>query len=320
MWKIRLFSLIIILTMHMVPVFFISSLPAQDLSSLTERDKILAFADHLYETRDYYRAITEYTRFIFLFPSDPFVKIARLKIAFAYQKGEQWSEARQNFESIGRDYADQEIGREASFQQAETLWLQKDYQQAIQQYRDFIDTFPQDERINNAFFRTGCIHLELQQWPEALNSFEHVKPSSRTYVEATSMTKGIKEITSLPLKKPALAGVLSAVIPGAGQVYAHRYRDGLSAFSVNGGFIWGIVESFQKGQNALGGILLFIESGWYAGNIYSAISSTRRFNKQKIDTRLGPLLERCHLSIGSPGGSSLQEGGVNGLTLNFVYH
>ena len=87
MWKIRSFPLIIILSMHLIPVFSISSVPAQDLSSLTERDKILAFADHLYESRDYYRAITEYTRFIFLFPSDPLVKIARLKIAYAYQKG-----------------------------------------------------------------------------------------------------------------------------------------------------------------------------------------------------------------------------------------
>jgi hypothetical protein len=40
-----------------------------------------------------------------------------------------------------------------------------------------------------------------------------------------------------------------------------------------------------------------MESGWYAGNIYSAISSTRKFNSRKIEKSLTPLRERCSFSF-----------------------
>jgi tetratricopeptide (TPR) repeat protein len=236
--------------------------------ALSEKGKILAFADHLFETGEYYRAITEYSRFLFFFPDDPLVKLVRLKIAYACQKGEQWEDARRRFEELSRDYADQEIGREAWFQSAETLRLARNYSTAVARYRQFIETFPEDDRSSLASFRIGCIRLELQEWLEAASAFSKVKPESRLFADAAYLGQEAKRLASLPLKKPALAGTLSAIIPGAGQVYARRYRDGLTALLVNGGFIWGAAEAFGQDQNGLGIILLAMESGWYAGNIY----------------------------------------------------
>jgi len=274
-----------------------SPVKAQNFSFLPEKEKILTFADYLFETEEYYRAITEYTRFLFFFPDGPLVKVIRLKIAYAYQKGDQWLDALRLFEALWQDYADQEIGREACFQSAETLRLQKNYQSAIKRYRLFIENFPEDERVNTAFFHIGCIQLELHEWMEAAGAFKKVKPNNQFSFEAGYLTKEAKKLPHLPLKKPALAGILSATIPGSGQMYAHRYRDGLTAFLVNGGFIWGIAEAFHEDQSSLGTILLFIELGWYAGNIYSAVNSTKKFNLQKIEKKLTPLLERCRLSF-----------------------
>jgi len=274
-----------------------SPVKAQDFSSLPEKEKILTFADYLFETKEYYRAITEYTRFLFFFPDDPLVKVIRLKIAYAYQKGEQWLDALRLFEFLWRDYADQEIGKEACFQSAETLRLQKKYQSAIERYRLFIETFPEDERVNTAFFHLGCIQLERNEWMEAAGAFQKVKPDNQSFLEAGYLAEEAKKLPLLSLKNPALAGILSATIPGSGQMYAQRYRDGLTAFLVNGGFVWGIAEAYHEDQSSLGTILLFIELGWYAGNIYSAINSTNKFNLQKIEKKLTPLLERCRLSF-----------------------
>jgi len=274
-----------------------SKVMAQDFSFLPEKEKILTFADYLFDTKEYYRAITEYTRFLFFFPDDPLVKVIRLKMAYAYQKGEQWLDALRLFEVLWQSYADQEIGREACFQSAETLRLQKKYQSAIERYRLFIETFPEDERVNTAFFRLGCIQLECHEWMEATGAFNKVKPNNQFSFEAGYLAEEAKKLPHLPLKKPALAGILSATIPGSGQMYAQRYRDGLSAFFVNGGFIWGIAEAFHEDQSSLGTILLFIELGWYAGNVYSAVNSTKKFNLQQIEKKLTPLLDRCRFSF-----------------------
>jgi len=277
-------------------------------SALLEREKILAFADHLFETGEYYRAITEYSRFLFFFPEDPLVKLVRLKIAYAYQKGEQYPDARQRFEDLSRDYADQEIGREAWFQTAETLRLGKNYTKAVSRYQEFIGAFPEDERSDLAFFKIGCIRLELHEWLDSAEAFSKVKSDSRLFADAAHLGQEAKRLSSLPLKKPAIAGTLSAIIPGAGQVYARRYRDGLSALLVNGGFIWGAVEAFGHDQNGLGSILLAMESGWYAGNIYSAINSTRKFNRRETEKNLTPLLDRCSFSLKIKGNDGEQRG------------
>lgn len=263
-----------------------------------EKEKILAFADHLFETGEYYRAITEYSRFLFFFPDDPLVKLVRLKVAYAYQKGEQWEDAGKQFETLCRDYQGQEIGREACFQSAETLRLAGHYRQAITRYRQFMEAYPEDDRLDLAFFRTGCLHLELQEWLEAASAFSSVKADSRFSAEAAYLGREARRLAVLPLKKPFLAGILSAAIPGAGQMYARRYRDGITAFLVNGGFIWGAAEAFDQNQHGLGSILLVMEFGWYAGNIYSAINSTGKFNQRTLEKNLAPLLERCSFSFG----------------------
>ena len=66
-----------------------------------------------------------------------------------------------------------------------------------------------------------------------------------------------------------------------GHLYSERYRDAAVAFVLNGAFIWGMVEAFQHKNYAVGGILTFFELGWYSGNIYSAVSSAHKYNRNK---------------------------------------
>ncbi|OQX65219.1 MAG: hypothetical protein B5M55_04500, partial [Desulfococcus sp. 4484_242] len=59
----------------------------------------------------------------------------------------------------------------------------------------------------------------------------------------------------------------------------------------------------------LGGILAFFEAGWYAGNIYSAVNVTHKWNKKVRDDflgRLGDVLDVRVLALGKrPAGLAL---------------
>jgi hypothetical protein len=95
------------------------------------------------------------------------------------------------------------------------------------------------------------------------------------------------QASALPRRRsPVLAGVLSGVVPGAGQLYAGRRRDALVAFLLNALFVLGAVQAFRSGNEATGVILTSVEAGWYAGNIASAASSARRANELALERYL----------------------------------
>jgi hypothetical protein len=109
------------------------------------------------------------------------------------------------------------------------------------------------------------------------------------------------------------AGVL-AVLPGAGHLYTERYRDAAIAMALNGAFIWGMVEAFERKNYVVGGILTFFELGWYSGNIYSAVSSAYKYNRNKNKEYIEHLEREGNFSLGF---SSLGKTPV--LSLRYVF-
>ena len=107
--------------------------PQPPLSSdpLTDADQILSFAEALFEGGDYFRAITEYKRFLFLYPTDPRTGRAHLHIGLSYLRGQQWEDARRTFQTIAQQHPGEEVGREAAFLVGETAYSQGDYARAI---------------------------------------------------------------------------------------------------------------------------------------------------------------------------------------------
>ncbi len=108
----------------------------------------------------------------------------------------------------------------------------------------------------------------------------------------------------LPKKSPAVAGSLAAILPGAGHLYTERPRDALVAFLLNGAFIVAAVELFRHDNYWAGGIVTFFEVGWYAGNIYSAVSSAHKYNKKVQDDYLEQL--RNQEGVSGQGGRHAQ--------------
>lgn len=101
----------------------------------------------------------------------------------------------------------------------------------------------------------------------------------------------------IPHRSPALAGALSAVAPGAGQLYAGAPKDGLSALLVNGALIGGAValaRSDRPGAAALTGV---IGLSFYAGNIQAAVSAARRHNQRAERAALDTLAVSHELTL-----------------------
>jgi len=154
-----------------------------------------------------------------------------------------------------------------------------DYKSAIEVYSMVSDKFKGGYLDSRASFMKGWAYLKLGLWREASNQFSS-QPSYSPYLsQARSLSEESLNGLALESKSPALAGALSAYLPGAGQLYVGRKRDALVAFLINQGFIVGGVASIFSGNIFLGVTLLALEAGWYSGNIYSALNGAYKHNR-----------------------------------------
>ena len=62
-----------------------------------EADRQFSFAEALFAEGDYYRAISEYKRFIYFFPEKRLVETCNYRIGESYYRAKKWQEAREAF-------------------------------------------------------------------------------------------------------------------------------------------------------------------------------------------------------------------------------
>jgi tetratricopeptide (TPR) repeat protein len=259
-------------------------------------ENMMSFADSLFGRGDYYRAITEYERVFFFYPDHPIAKTARFQIAHCYFKGDRLDQAIDRLRALSKELPNEEVGRKAYFMLGEAHYQKREYSRAADIFATYIETYPGDERVDAARIKIGWSYLRQGQWRQAADEFQKLPPDSPLHAQAEGLAEGSENYPGIPTKSPTLAGGLSAVIPGAGQLYINRPGDALVSFLLNGAFIWATVEAFQNDNNVTGGILLFFESGWYLGNIYNAVNGAHKYNRRSEKQFLDGLQEKYGVS------------------------
>ncbi|NCC50323.1 MAG: membrane protein insertion efficiency factor YidD [Spartobacteria bacterium] len=134
--------------------------------------------------------------------------------------------------------------------------------------------------------------LEADKWPSAATTLERID---------TSQAKAIRcEMTEdFPFRSPALAGTLSAIVPGSGQVYCGRYQEGFWAFVVCGAFAFASYEAFDHDLDWVGAVTTLTGLSWYSGNIYGATSAAHKYNRRARDERISNWIERLGVTQGN---------------------
>jgi TolA-binding protein len=286
-----------VIVLSVTPVWSQLPQPAAPSDPLTDADQILGFAEALFNDGDYFRAITEYKRFLFLYPSDARAGRVQLQIGLSYQRGQQWEDARQTFELIARQHPDPEIRAEATYLVGETAFRQGRYAQAIADLRPVAQRYRHTPVGERAGYLLGWSYLRARQWPEASQTFQSIDTTSPLFPSSRALAEAARAGEHLPRKSPALAGLMSAVIPGTGHFYTGRFRDGAIALLLNGAFLAAGVEAVSAGNEAAAGLLLFFEAAWYSGAIYGAVNAAQKYNRD-LEERWLQGLERQHSPVG----------------------
>jgi len=265
-------------------VLLLFSSQATHCQSPEEKERIYKFANILFESQEFYRAITEYMRFIEYFSDDYRVNNAYVKIAESYFYGEKYMEAISWSERMLQGTMEPESLAKTRIVAGDSYFKLGNYESAMKNYLAVLELDDIDRHyLDLSHIKLGLCLLYEENWRDASAEFAKVNANSSYFEKAQLFSKNALQGGDLKRKSPSATGLLS-VVPGLGYIYTGNYQTGIASFVVNSLLLWGTYDSFRKGNKGAGFVLGFFGFGFYSGNIYGSINSAAKYNeRQKTD-------------------------------------
>lgn len=96
------------------------------------------------------------------------------------------------------------------------------------------------------------------------------------------LVQALRDWTESPRKSPLIAGALSTFIPGAGKVYAGKWKDGLVSLLFVGANAYTAYRGFSSTgiRSPYGWLFGGLSAGFYIGNIYGSQKAARIYNHE----------------------------------------
>jgi hypothetical protein len=263
-------------------------------------DEQLAFADRLFEANEWDRARIEYARLLFheagIATATPHARRCHERIALCFAHLKRRGDA---FAALDR------LPAGAATDDLRALVLRE-----LGQHEDALAAV--DTRDADGQLLAGFLALETGRSDVARAQFGRLDAPLRD-----PLLEHVSNFDELPTKSLWLAGSLSAVLPGAGQLYAGRWEDGLVAFTTNAVLIGATALAWHRDERVTAGALGCVAFGFYAGNVYGGVNAAARHDRAVRDGALARMrgwLRQSNLWVGvAPRG----EGGALGIYFGF---
>lgn len=269
---------------------------AQEDAGLQARIRV--FADELLETGEYYRAATEYRRLLsyFQFARSEREEL-RFRVAQCSFRASRFDEAGRLLATLAADSESPELRDDCLLLLAACRMRLFDYAGSLEVAREAEEAAFSTPYRSRFAHLAGLSLLHLDRPREAREAFASIPdkdplgPSSRR-LEQTS-----RRAENLPHFRPLLTGLLSALVPGLGQMACGYFWDGLAALAVTGTSLAIGVAGHQRDDSSLAAAGFTLFGVWHAGNIYGGANAARRANRQARERMLAAARAQSTLSL-----------------------
>jgi tetratricopeptide (TPR) repeat protein len=297
---------------------------------IVDAERQYQLAQTLFEEKEFSAAAHEYIRFVHLFPHHEQVPVARYNTGVAFFYAGRLEDARRHLEHTTAHFSDSGVVPDAMFKLSEVYMAMDKPGMAVAVLKNLITLTRNRPVRDKACFIIGWLLLDnvdvlksrsdYAVYPvrEAEKYFSMISPEGEKKYRMADSILSLGAIDQLKKKIPAVAGGLS-LVPGGGFLYCGRYRDALVSFLLNTSLMFAAYQSFENDNDFLGGVLSFVEAGFYMGNVYGSISSAHKYNKKEKKAFIEKLKQdyRTHQN----NTLSLQAGFVNnGIGIQFKYN
>lgn len=256
-----------------------------NFTSIAEVD-LLALGDHFSKLENYDAAITEYKRFLFFHPDDMRAAGVYQKIGLTYRTQGLLQETILAMRNAVLHASDENAKSEYQLELAVTLIASQNYDLARLELIKVTIRNPSGPLSRRAHFLQVVANIYQFRWQEAHESLQN-------YTTDEMLDNLFNHAINLPRKSPRGAKVLSAIFPGAGQVYAGNWRGGVNALALNGTLGFVTVDSVLD-KHYVYAVLwtYFFFSRYYMGNLHQAGKAVDEFNEDTSRRAADNILKR----------------------------
>jgi len=259
----------------------VATSPARADTDYFSPPSVRGFADYLFRNGDYRRAAGEYQRYLFLVGATGNEDSIRYRIGVCYAREGDVVAARQQLGLLLTDTT-RGLREDAALEMSHLLLEAGDYRgsRAL-----FEPDNPFALRYRPCLTNAHVVTLLLMRdWCGAESHAAGALACGPGC--ADSGTAELLRLASLgarlPRRYPLAAACMSAAIPGAGKLYSGRSADAVVSFLLVGlsgaQAVWGF---HRDGISSVRGWVYGIVSmGFYAGNVYGAVTAARLHNRR----------------------------------------
>jgi|GEM_PF-793711 len=258
---------IMIRLINLTFILLVFNLSLLGQENLYDCDKSRTFADYLYNTGQYELSLHELERISYFCSFDSASQLMMLKSYRKlkyFEKEELFFASQKNplLSNLSLEYRDEYV---------RMLMEKQNYHAVKQLITDGFD-FSQtpEHQLGTA--------LLLQNWEEAYKLSLESKPENS--YKLTGLQGIAVRSYSSKRKSPALAAIMSAILPGAGKAYCGYWGDGVISFLFSASTTFFAIRGFEKygTQSVYPWIVGGLAFSYYSSNIYGGAASAKRYN------------------------------------------
>ena len=252
-------------------VFFACALifPASSQENLLDYDNSLKFARYLKSTMQYNFAMEEYERLNFLWPGDTTIN---LELVQTYRLNNQFNRLEPSFGLLKKNIFQYHSLKSAK----EYLAFSLTCKASPERFSDISSLLKPPER---SFYELSYFWV-TQRYDSAFLYCRENK--DLIMVNNPDLYRLTYDFEHEKYKSPALAVIMSAVIPGSGKAYSKRWGDALVSFLFIGTNAYTSYRAFnKKGIKSVNGwIFGSIAFSFYSANLWGSARAAKTYNSQ----------------------------------------
>lgn len=263
-------------------IIIISILSAFNLQAQSLKET-LAFADTMYTEKNYEAALRQYKRVLFFNVSDNENGYVHQRLADCYFAVQNLDKALFEYSIAYNLESNDSIKNEFTFKRVLIYTLLENYNDASMELLSMEDSLS-DYFSKRKSFYTGVINLQFDSASKAKINFINALNSS----DSVSIKKVERLFSHYHPNRPHpnLARVLSAIIPGSGQLYIGDYKNAINSLILSGGLatLFMIVAVNYTFVDAFFGVMPYFQR-YYLGGIKHARSGAiekREYNRKNL--------------------------------------
>ena len=242
------------------------------------------YAEQLFESGDYQAARLEYKRLLFHRPDTEFRDVADYRVAQSYYYQNRPERAEHLFREFLTVHPNSAFRFRSRLMIGQLHFDAGEYSLARTTLFELLHSIEDTEVMAAAHYLRGWCYVHTADWDKAIAELRRVNTFQTDTLpgkNARRLADILLEKTPLPHKSPQMARWLSTVVPGSGQFYVGRVKEGVLAAVLGGTFIYLVADAIRERRYVdCAGISLV---GWqfYWGNRVEAQRFAAEYNSHR---------------------------------------